>query len=174
MHALLIYFSYASYGDILILSWYFDILRFWYNHDMIMILSNDCWYIFHMPAYSDILIFWYYHDTIFIFSNDGWYIFRMPVYGDILIFWDFDIIMIIIWYYQMIVDRIFALHFMVIFWYYRDILILANSCKHVSRMPSQIRIFILSWCFKIIVLSWYFKIIKIKTIIITNMCCLVL
>ena len=158
--------------------WYYhDILRFW-GFDIIMIWF---WYVFHMPAYGNILMLswyfdilrsWYYHDTIFMFSNDGWYILRRSVYCDILIFWDFDIIMIII--YQRIVDRTFTLHFVVIFWYCRDILILASNCKHVSRMPSQIHIFILSWCFKIIVLSWYFKIIKIKTIIITSMCCLVL
>ena len=50
--------------------WDFDIIIFWYYqmmvdiwyHHITLILSNDCRYIFRMPAYGDILRFWY-HDT---------------------------------------------------------------------------------------------------------------
>ena len=87
---LLIYFLYASYSDILILSRYFEIfILLWYDFDIIMIS------------------FLYYQIIV-----DISFVCQLTV-----IFSYFDIIMIIIWHYQMIVDRTFKLHFMVIFWY---------------------------------------------------------
>ena len=137
-------------SEILILSWYdFDIIltvRFWdskililswygfyINHDMtcmILILPNDCFYSFRMPACDISILSWYFEILIL-----SWWI--------------------LFWYYQMIVDISFVCQLTVIFWYYRDILrlwyyhdmilILSNDCWCVFRMPAYGDILMLSW-----------------------------
>ena len=159
----------------MILSWYFDIfkstLRFWYDRDN-LILSWTVGYQNMKPT----LRFWYYHDILIL----SWY---------------FDIIMIFYWYYQMVFDISFINHIMVIFWYYHDILIFKNKAMMVAEYQN-IKSTVRFWEFDIIMIFWYFQInfdtslvchlavifcychdilrFKIKTIIITNVCCLVL
>ena len=65
-----------------------EILRFWYYHD-ILILLNVLWYIFHIPHHGDILRIWHYHDILIyqmIFDTS------LPSNGDTLILsWYFEI-----------------------------------------------------------------------------------
>ena len=113
----------------------------------------------------------------------------------LILSWYFDIIMIFYWYYQMVFDISFINHIMVIFWYYHDILIFNNKAMMVAEYQN-IKSTVRFWEFDIIMIFWYFQIIfdtssvchlavifcycrdilrfKIKTIIITNVCCCLL
>ena len=142
----------------LISSWYFDIIKC-----LLIYLS--------FASHGDILILSWYFDTS-----------KYQINCEILRIWDVDISIILFWYYPVIVDISFVCHLTVIFWYYHDILI-SQNIKLTLRFCWYYRIS--QWYFDIIMIFWYIKIsnelwdfvdtiiiFDIRTIIITNVCCL--
>jgi len=76
-----------------------------YYHDTILILSNDCWYIFRMPFHSNILILsWYFDISKYQINCEILLLIVSWYFSDILILWYFDtskyqINMRFCWYY---------------------------------------------------------------------------
>ena len=92
-----------------VIFWYIDFenLTRWYYRDTILILSNDCWYIFRMPFRSDILILsWYFDISKYQINSEilllvSWYFTVIFWYfHDILIHQNIKLTVRFCWYYH--------------------------------------------------------------------------
>jgi len=162
----------------LILSWYFDIFKSALRFDIIMIFRCSriklWWIAEHQNIKSTrdfdiIMIFYWYYQVVFdisfvchlILSNALWYIFHKPHHGDILILsWYLTIKP---WWLQNIKtsNQLWDFENLILSRYF-DII----KCYIDTSLVCQLAV-IFCYCHDILRF-------KIKTIIITNVCCLVL
>ena len=147
--------------EILILSWYFDIITDWriskyqinfeiwyfdiimiflYNHDISMIKNKaklDCRTSKYQINYDILILSWYFIDI------NKWSVIDLSY---------------AIWCYQIPFDISFIFHTRLIFWCYHDISIFNNKAMIVAEYQN-IKSTVRFWEFDMIIIFWYYQMI---------------